>query len=192
MITRASTGNPPFVSVLARYLAETRGVRAAEGEMLTTRGSRRLSILRQKHCLGRGRSLRSRGWLPTGLGVGFRLAGAELVGLPTDEEGLVVDELRALCDEREVCAVYTTPHHQYPTTVTMSARRRIALLALAEEKRFVIIEDDYDHEYHFAAEPVLPLASQDEAGVVLHIGTLSKVFAPGLRLGYAVGAKAPD
>jgi len=82
--------------------------------------------------------------------------------------------------------VYLTPHHQYPTTVTLKAARRIDLLAMARERRVAIVEDDYDHEFHYDGRPVLPLASADRAGVVVYIGTLSKVLAPGLRLGYVV------
>ncbi|HSC88934.1 MAG TPA: PLP-dependent aminotransferase family protein, partial [Polyangiaceae bacterium] len=116
-----------------------------------------------------------------------RLAGARLVPVPVDSEGLVVSELERLTESTDVAAVYTTPHHQYPTTVTQSGPRRQALLRLAARRRICILEDDYHHEYHFAGRPVWPLASDDPRRVVLHIGTFSKVLAPGLRIGYAVG-----
>jgi GntR family transcriptional regulator/MocR family aminotransferase len=183
-------GQPRFLSVFARFLAESRGVVAEEGEMLVTRGSQQALHLAARALSRPGSviAVERAGYPPAW--EGFRQAGATLRPVRTDAHGLVVSDLKKLCAEEDVCAVYVTPHHQYPTTVTMSGPRRLELLKLAEHKRFVIIEDDYDHEFHFESEPVLPLASQDSAGVVLHIGTLSKVFAPGLRLGYAVGQQA--
>ncbi len=85
-------------------------------------------------------------------------------------------------------AVYVTPHHQYPTTAVLSAGRRLALLELARAKRIAVIEDDYDHEFHHEGRPVLPLASADPAGVVVDLGALSKILAPGLRLGFVVAS----
>jgi GntR family transcriptional regulator/MocR family aminotransferase len=107
-----------------------------------------------------------------------------------DGDGIDVDALKRLASRTSLRAVYVTPHHQYPTTVTLKAARRLALLALARAGRIAIIEDDYDHEFHFDGRPVLPLASADGAGLVVYIGTLSKVLAPGLRIGYLAGPPA--
>jgi GntR family transcriptional regulator/MocR family aminotransferase len=114
----------------------------------------------------------------------FRAAGARLVPLPVDESGVRVDALEALAARERVRAVYVTPHHQYPTTATLPAGRRLALLGLAASRRIAIVEDDFDCEFHYDGRPVLPLAASDPAGVVVYVGTLSKVLAPGLRLGY--------
>jgi len=103
-----------------------------------------------------------------------------------DSEGLVVDRLAEVASRERVRAVYLTPHHQYPSTVTLAPGRRLALLQLARTHRIAVIEDDYDHEFHYEGRPVLPLASIDAAGSVIYVGTLSKVLAPGLRLGYVV------
>lgn len=113
----------------------------------------------------------------------FRQSGAQLAAIPVDDDGLNVEELARMARRTPVRAVYVTPHHQLPTTVAMSAPRRQALLDLAHTHGFVIIEDDYDHEFHYDSRPVAPLASVDPR-MVIYVGTLSKVLAPGLRIGY--------
>lgn len=179
-------GQPRLRAALLRFLRDTRGVVAAPDEILVTRGSQQALYLAAKSVVrpGAAVAVERYGYRPAW--EAFRLAGAELVPVGVDDEGLVVADLAELVQRREVAAIYTTPHHQYPTTVTMSAARRMQLLRLAQDHRCCILEDDYDHEFHFEGRPVLPLASADACRVVVHIGTLSKVFAPGMRLGYAV------
>jgi GntR family transcriptional regulator/MocR family aminotransferase len=120
----------------------------------------------------------------------MRSAGARVVGVPVDARGVSTAAIAKLAGEQKIRAVYVTPHHQYPTTVALSAGRRIELLALAARHRFAVIEDDYDHEFHYDGRPILPVASADRGGAVIYVGTLSKVLAPGLRIGYVV-APAP-
>ncbi|HEY4076552.1 MAG TPA: PLP-dependent aminotransferase family protein [Rhizomicrobium sp.] len=120
----------------------------------------------------------------------FRRAGAEVVPVPLDDKGMVVDELEKICRKKRVRAVYVTPHHQFPTTVCMRPDRRLRLLSLAPQFGFAIVEDDYDHEFHFTHQPMHPLASADASGKVVYIGSLSKLLSPSLRLGYLVGPKS--
>jgi len=119
----------------------------------------------------------------------LRLSGARLVPVPVDASGMNVDRLEDVMKREErVRAIYVTPHHQYPTTVGMAPGRRMQLLELARRHRIAIIEDDYDYEFHYEGRPILPLASADDAGVVVYIGTLSKILAPGLRLGFVIAS----
>lgn len=118
----------------------------------------------------------------------FQSNGFQVVSVKLDEQGIVIEELERILKEHSVAAIYTTPHHQYPTTVTMTMSRRLQLLELSKKWGFYIIEDDYDHEFHYDSRPMPPLASLPHSELVIHVGSLSKVFAPGIRLGYIVAA----
>lgn len=176
-------GDARLRDVLARQLREARHVPVEADGLMVTRGSQMALFL-----LGRVLSHPGRVIAVEGLGYrscweAFRLSGARLAPLPVDAEGLSIVALKELLSRERVAAVYATPHHQYPTTVTLTAPRRLELLALARRHGFVVVEDDYDHEHHYDGRAVLPLASVD-ADVVAYVGTLSKVLAPGLRVGY--------
>lgn len=114
----------------------------------------------------------------------FAHAGARLLRVRIDEMGIDVDQIEAECKKRKIRAVYVTAHHHYPTTVTLCAPRRMKLLSLSEQYGFVIIEDDYDFDFHYHSAPILPLASADKKGMVVYLGTLSKTIAPAIRIGY--------
>lgn len=110
----------------------------------------------------------------------------QIIQVRLDQQGLNTDHLVRILENHAVAAVYTTPHHQYPTTVSMSMDRRLKLLELSKTFDFYIIEDDYDHEFHYDSRPIPPLISLPSADKVIHVGSLSKVFAPSLRVGYVV------
>jgi len=169
---------------LSAMLAATRGVACDEDTLIVVRGSQMALDLTARALIVPGDTvaIEELGYRPAW--TALELAGARLQPLPVDEEGLRVDALEALCSKQRVRAVYLTPHHQYPTTVGLAAGRRLELLRLARRHRLAIVEDDYDNEFHFEGRPTLPLASADESGVVVYIGTLSKILAPGLRLGF--------
>jgi GntR family transcriptional regulator/MocR family aminotransferase len=119
----------------------------------------------------------------------FRSCGANILTVGLDDHGIDVIALEKLCRKYPIRAIYVTPHHQFPTTVMMTAERRLKLLILAKQYDFTIIEDDYDHEFHFSHHPVFPLASTGHDERVVYVGSLSKVLAPGLRVGYLVASK---
>lgn len=182
-------GHPALRQALASMLAATRGLATSAEDVLITSGSQMaLELL--------GRTLLRKGDVVAVEQIGYRPAwnafqqhGAKVVPIPVDSGGMDVEALTRLVQRTPVRALYVTPHHQYPTTATLTAGRRIALLELARKLRIAIIEDDYDHEYHYEGRPILPLASVDRAGVVIYVGTLAKVIAPGIRLGYVAAPR---
>lgn len=114
----------------------------------------------------------------------FESNGFKVLKCRLNDKGLDIDHLREILDKHTVAGIYVTPHHQYPTTVCMPMDRRLALLELSKLFKFIVLEDDYDHEFHYETNPIPPLSSLPNSENVVHIGSMSKVFAPGLRLGY--------
>ena len=114
----------------------------------------------------------------------FSLRKPKWVELPVDDDGVVVAGLP------ELDYMFVTPSHQSPTTVTLSLDRRRCLLREAEQRDFVIIEDDYEAENLYAGEPMPALKSLDRSGRVIYIGSVSKSLSPVLRLGYIVAPHA--
>ena len=112
----------------------------------------------------------------------FSLRGAELRPLSVGVDGIHVADL-AGCD-----LTYLTPSHQCPTSSTMSLVRRHEIIDHAERKDLIVVEDDYEAELAFGDAPLPALKSLDRSGRVIYLGSLSKTLAPGLRIGYMVGA----
>ncbi|KFI24193.1 MocR-like pyridoxine biosynthesis transcription factor PdxR [Paenirhodobacter enshiensis] len=181
-------GTPALREALAGYLATDRGVVAEPSRLLIARGSQMALFLAVRAALSPGEviAVEEPGY-PLAWEA-FRAAGAEVRGVPVDGGGLRIDVLeQALAGDPRIRAVYVTPHHQYPTTVTMGAARRLQLLELAQRHGVTLIEDDYDHEYCFEGRPVLPLAARAPEDLpLIYVGSLSKLLSPGIRLGYAL------
>ena len=113
----------------------------------------------------------------------FATTGARILAQPIDDHGLVVGAALGNCD-----CIYVTPSHQSPTTVTLPMERRRELLEMSAKKDLIIIEDDYDAETNFLSPPAAALKSVDRDQRVIYVGSFSKYIAPGLRIGYIVGA----
>lgn len=191
---RLAYGDPrgcaPLRQEIAAMLRLERGLDCGEHHVCAVRGSQ-MGIYLAARMLVRPGDHVAMEWLSyPPARAAFASCGATLHGLPLDGSGLDTDALEALCRRQRIRAVYVTPHHQFPTTVTLSVERRMRLIDLARRFDFAMVEDDYDHDFHFSHHPMLPLASMDHGGRVIHVGSLSKVLAPGLRVGYL--AASPD
>ena len=183
-------GSPFVRKAISDYLNSSRGLQTTGNNILITRGTQMAMFLLTLVLL-------SENDLVITADIGFRYAeltfmqaGVKFVRVPVDEEGIDVDAVEQVCRKKKIRAIYVTSHHHYPTTVTLSASRRMKLLQLAEQHRFIIIEDDYDYEFHYESSPILPLASADRNGMVVYIGSFSKTISPGIRMGYV--AAPPD
>jgi GntR family transcriptional regulator/MocR family aminotransferase len=177
-------GYRPLREAIAAYLGAARGVRCTAEQVVITAGSQQALDLAARILLDPGDAV----WMedPGYLGAKGVLhsAGARLVPVRVDHEGLSIAEGAARCPEAR--AAYVTPSHQYPLGVTMSLARRLALLEWAKNSSAWILEDDYDSEYRYVGRPLAALQGLDQAGRVIYIGTFSKVLLPALRLGYMI------
>ena len=180
-------GVPELRAELAAYLRRVRAADATPENVVVVSGVAQALTLVVRHLAG-GRGGRVRlavedPTTPRPLPM-LRSAGAELVPVPVDEEGMDAAALRRSGAE----AVLLTPAHNYPTGVVLSPRRRAEIAAWAAETGAVVLEDDYDAEFRFDRDPVGCLQGLAPGHVVL-AGSVSKSLAPGLRLGWLV---APD
>jgi GntR family transcriptional regulator/MocR family aminotransferase len=169
---------------IATHIGITRGVRCTSEQVIITSGAQGALDLVSRTLLAPG----DMAWIedPGYFGArGALLAGeARLVPVPVDGEGLVVAAGRARAPTARLA--FVTPSHQFPTGVSMSLSRRLALLDWANEADAWVVEDDYDSEYRYGGRPLEALQGLDHAGRVLYVGTFSKVLFPALRLGYLV------
>jgi GntR family transcriptional regulator/MocR family aminotransferase len=182
-----SQGHPQLREALARMLASTRGIPAQPDQILVTRGSQMALFLAAQALLNPGDCVVVEALGHRGAWEAFAQAGARCLPVPVDDQGLHVESLAELLCVEPIRAVFLAPDRHYPTLVPLSAERRAQLMALAKEYRFAVLENAQDTEFHFDGRPLAPLASEDPAGVVVHIGTLSKIFSPNLRLGFVHG-----
>lgn len=183
-------GHPLLREQLSDHLNETRGLRTTPDNVLITRGSIMGLHLACQVLLRPGNVVVTGETTWSGATMNVLQAGASITTVPIDPYGMDIDALELLCQKQSIRMVYVTPHHHYPTTVTLRADRRVRLVQLAEKYHFVILEDDYDYDFHYLSRPILPLASADSHGMVVYVGSLTKSIAPAFRIGYVVAPTA--
>ncbi|CAN5533302.1 PLP-dependent aminotransferase family protein [soil metagenome] len=182
-------GSENLRNELARFLGETRGLNVAAGDILITKGVQMAIYLIAQVLLSKNDVVIAGDPGYFGANEVFEQTGAKLALVPVDEYGIDLTAVEAICKKEKVKLLYVIPHHHRPTTVTLSAERRMQLLELAIKYRFAIIEDDYDYDFHYASSPILPLASADFYGSVIYVGSFCKTIAPGIRIGFMVAPK---
>ena len=179
---QGNQGNFRLREAIVRHIALTRAVPCRPQDALVTSGAQQAFDILARTLVTPGKTvvaIEDPGYPP--MRVAFAAAGATIVPIEVDTEGLVVDQLPS--DTNIICVC---PSHQFPIGVTMSAERRAALVAFARANGAVIVEDDYDGEFRYEGSPVEALRTADAADLVFYVGTFSKCMLPSLRLGYLV------
>lgn len=178
-------GFKPLRQAIARYLSRTRAVQCEPKQIIITNGTQQALDLVMRLLIEPGDviALEDPGYLSARRI--FLSQGANLLPVAVDESGLVVGDLaKDATDSTRL--IYVTPSHQFPTGAILSLPRRLELLAWAQQKGTLILEDDYDSEYRYGDRPIPALQGLDQSDSVLYIGTFSKVLFPSLRIGYLV------
>jgi GntR family transcriptional regulator / MocR family aminotransferase len=177
-------GYPPLRAAIAEHITVTRQVRCTPDQILIVAGSQGALDLVARLLLNPG----DMAWMEDPGYPGARGAllgaGAQIVPIPVDHEGLQVEV--GIAHAPDARLVYLTPSHQFPLGVTMSLARRLAVLDWAKRAGAYILEDDYDSEYRFAGRPLAALQGLDDANCVIYSGTFSKTLFPALRVGYLI------
>jgi GntR family transcriptional regulator/MocR family aminotransferase len=177
-------GYRPLRIAIAEYLRASRGVRCSSEQIIMVSGIQQALDLLSRLLLKQNDPV----WIEDpgyfGATVAFGNVGARIIPVPVDEEGLSVSAGTKICPHAR--GVYLTPGHQFPLGVTMSLKRRMAVLNWAARAGAFVIEDDYDSEYRFEGQPVPALQSLDNHSNVIFIGSFSKTMFPSLRQGYVV------
>jgi GntR family transcriptional regulator/MocR family aminotransferase len=175
-------GNYQLRQAIAGHIGLTRAVACRAEDVLVTSGAQQAFDLIARALVIPGETVvavEDPGYPP--LRVPFAAAGARLVPVRVDADGIVVDEIPA--DAKIICVC---PSHQFPLGMPMAPRRRAALLAFSAKIGAVIIEDDYDGEFRYQGSPLEALRGSSSARRVFYVGSFSKCMFPAIRLGFVV------
>jgi len=166
----------------ANYLRSTRGI--VDRDIVITNGTQEAIYVLAKLLLKKSDVVAVETLAYPPAIAAFKNAGAKVKAIKQDEHGIVPDDLRKQVKQHNISLLYLTPLHQYPTTVTLAVSRRQQIYEIACKHQIPIIEDDYDHEFHYKCQPLAPMVTDDPYGLVIYIATLSKIMFPGARVGF--------
>lgn len=182
LMATSPAGYPPLRRAIAAHLGEARGIRCEAEQVIVVAGAQEALDLITRMFVEPGDRVAIEDPGYPGAARVFAASGARVVPVRVDDDGLMLDKTAL----RGVRLVYLTPAHQFPTGVTMSLARRLALLEWAAASGVLLVEDDYDSEFRYTGRPLPAMQGLDARSCVLFVGSFSKVLFPSLRLGYVV------
>ncbi|CAC9974920.1 aminotransferase-like domain-containing protein [Flavobacterium panici] len=173
-----------FKTHFSNYLNLTRGLRIATADLLTTSSHEISLYLVTKLLISPGDKVvvASPGYYISNMTL--TNTGAQIITIPVDPDGIDTNRLKEICEETKIRLLYLTSNYNYPTTISLSAKRRKELLELANQYGFVILEDDYDFDFHYDNNPILPLAAFDSNQKVVYIGSFGRSLPSGFSYGF--------
>jgi len=176
-----NSGFKPFIKEVSTYLRRVRSI--INKEIIVVNGTQEALYIISQVLLKAGDkvAVENLGYRPAW--AALKNAGAELVGIKQTDQGIDVEDFESLIKKDKIRLLYLTPLHQYPTTTTLSGAKRVQIYQLAQQYNIPIIEDDYDHEFHYSSQPLPPMAANDPSGLVIYLSSFSKIMFPGIRLG---------
>jgi len=175
-----------FQTQLCNYLNATRGFHISPNNLLSTRSSE-MSLYIVSQLLIKKDDVVLVGNLSNyAANMIFQQTGASIKTIPVDTDGLDINYIRKYFIKNSIRCVYVCAQRDYPTMVNLSAERRLALLQLAKEYGFAIIEDDYDYDFQFEGSAMLPMASAGANGMVIYLGKLGQSLFPSFQTGFVV------
>jgi GntR family transcriptional regulator / MocR family aminotransferase len=179
-----AAGYRPLRAAIAAYVGAARGVNATPDQVILTRGTQQAIDIAARLLIAPGDAawVEDPGYLAARALIS--IAGARVVPVPIDDEGILVAEGVRIAPGARLA--YVSPSHSFPLGATMSLSRRLSLLEWAGRSGAWILEDDFDSEFRYAGAPIASLQGLDTMDRVIYIGTFSKTMFPALRLGYLI------
>lgn len=176
-----NNGFTPFIKEVSTYLRRVRSI--TDKEIIVVNGTQEALYIISQVLIKTGDKIavESLGYKPAW--NAFSNAGAQLIAVKQTDQGIDIEHLEQLINTQTIRLLYLTPLHQYPTTTTLAMSKRKKIYQLAQQYNFPIIEDDYDHEFHYNSQPLAPMAANDPVGLVIYLSSFSKIMFPGIRLG---------
>jgi GntR family transcriptional regulator / MocR family aminotransferase len=177
-------GNVELREAICAHLRRSRAVACDSSQVIVVNGSQQALDLIARVLISRGDSVAMEDPGYQGMREVLRAAGARLLPITVDREGLNPAKIPA-----SARVIFVTPSHQFPTGAILPLPRRLALLEWAKSRNAVIVEDDYDGEFRYEGQPLESLQGLDREGRVIYIGTFSRTVFSALRIGYLIAPK---